>query len=113
MDNFIITDPWGTVLTFASGFLLIANAVTMLIRISKARKAPDERQDARLDTLEEWRKEVDKKLTSDHDHLRAIDEGNRVTQRALLALLEHGIGGSNIEQMQRAKEELQEHLINR
>ena len=113
MEDIFITEPWGTVLAFASGFLLIANVVATFIRISKARRAPDERQDARLDTLEEWRKGVDKKLANDHGHLRSIDEGNRVTQRALLALLEHGIGGNNIEQMQRAKEELQEHLINR
>lgn len=31
----------------------------------------------------------------------------------LLALLDHGIDGNNIEQMQHAKEELQNHLINR
>jgi len=49
----------------------------------------------------------------DKKRLDSLDEGNRATQRALLALLDHGIDGNNIEQMQHAKEALQNHLINR
>lgn len=101
------------VLGAASAFVLLANAVEKFIKAWKAAKAPNDQQNARLDSLEEWRKEVDRKLNSDNDRLGAIDSGNRVTQRALLALLDHGIDGNNIAQMQHAKEELQEHLINR
>jgi hypothetical protein len=104
---------WTTVLAFASAFVLLSNAVEKIVKAVKAARAPNVQQNERLDELEEWRKEVDKKLTTDHSHLSAIDEGNRVTQRALLALLDHGIDGNNIKQMQHAKEELQEHLINR
>ena len=32
---------------------------------------------------------------------------------ALLALLDHGIDGNNIEQMKQAKEDLQRHLVER
>ena len=78
----------------------------------KAAKAPNEQQNERLNALENWRKEVDRKLDRDNDRLRDIDSGNRVTQRALLALLDHGIDGNNIKQMQDAKEALQDHLIN-
>jgi hypothetical protein len=56
---------------------------------------------------------VDRKLLNDNTHLIAVDEGARVTQRALIALLDHGIDGNNIKQMQDAKAELQNHLINR
>jgi hypothetical protein len=63
--------------------------------------------------LEEWRRDVDRKLLNDNNHLNAIDKGERVTQRALLALLEHGIDGNNLKQMKEAKNELQNHLINR
>ena len=55
----------------------------------------------------------EKKLDNDKHHFDAIDASNRVTQLALLALLDHGIDGNNIDQMQHAKEELQTHLINR
>ena len=56
---------------------------------------------------------MDRKLSNDHEHITSIDRGERGTQRALLALLDHGIDGNNIRQMQDAKEELQNHLINR
>ena len=78
----------------------------------KAAKAPNDQQNERLNALEDWRKEVDRKLNRDNDRLQDIDSGNRVTQRALLALLDHGIDGNNIKQMQDAKEALQDHLIN-
>ena len=102
-----------TVLAGASAFVLIAQAVEKIVHAVKAAKAPNVRQDERLEALEEWKRDVDEKLKKDNDRLRAIDDGNRVTQRALLALLDHGIDGNNIKQMQHAKEELQDHLINR
>lgn len=95
-----------TILAIVSAFILIATAVEKIAKAVKAAKAPNDLQNERLATLEAWRKEVDRKLIVD-------DDGNRVTQRALLALLDHGIDGNNIEQMQHAKEELQDHLINR
>ncbi len=101
------------VLAAASAFLLIAQAVEKIIQAVKAAKAPNVQQNARLDALEEWKRDVDRKLLNDNNHLNAIDEGARVTQRALIALLEHGIDGNNIKQMQAAKTELQNHLINR
>lgn len=104
---------WTTVLAVASAVVLLSNAVEKIVKAVKASKAPNAQQNERLDALEEWKREVDRKLNSDNDRLQDIDNGNRVTQRALLALLDHGIDGNNIEQMQHAKEELQEHLINR
>ena len=113
MENITPAMVWTAFLAGASAFLLLANVADRIAGIRKKAKEPNDKQNQRLDALEEWRKEVDKKLTSEHKHLGAIDDGNRVTQRALLALLDHGIDGNNIEQMQHAKAELQDHLINR
>lgn len=104
---------WTTVLAVASAVVLLSNAVEKIVKAVKAAKAPNNEQNARLDALEEWRDGVDRILAADKNHLDSIDEGNRATQRALLALLDHGIDGNNIAQMQHAKEELQNHLINR
>lgn len=101
------------VLATASAFLLLANAVEKIIQAVKAAKAPNDQQNARLDALEKWRCDVDRKLLNDNKHLSDIDDGARVTQRAIIALLDHGIDGNNIKQMQAAKTELQNHLINR
>lgn len=113
MENIPPATIWTTILAIASAFVLIATAVEKFMQARKAVNAPNAKQDERLAALEAWKAEVDRKLLRDHDHLITIDEGNRVTQRALLALLAHGIDGNNIEQMQHAKEELQDLLINR
>lgn len=101
------------VLSVASAIVLLSNAAEKIIKAWKTAKAPNDRQNERLDALERWKEEVDSKLANDHERLAAGDAGNRVVQRALLALLDHGIDGNNIEQMQHAKEDLQNHLINR
>lgn len=103
---------WGWVAAFLAAIVLISNATEKIVQAVKAAKAPNDQQNDRLNALENWRKEVDRKLDRDNDRLRDIDSGNRVTQRALLALLDHGIDGNNIKQMQDAKEALQDHLIN-
>ena len=102
-----------TLLAVASAIVLIANAAEKIVMIFRAAKKPNDQQNARLDALEEWKRDVDRKLLNDNAHLDAIDAGTRITQRALIALLEHGIDGNNIKQMQDVKTELQNHLINR
>lgn len=68
---------------------------------------------ARLEQRVKHLEEINGYLETDKKRLDGIEDGNRATQRALLALLDHGIDGNNIAQMQKAKEELQEHLISR
>ena len=104
---------WAVILAGASAIVLISNAAEKIVRAVKAAKVPISEQTERIDALEEWKVEVDRKLNRDNDRLANIDESNRVTQRAILALLDHGIDGNNIKQMCSAKEELQNHLINR
>lgn len=113
MENLTPDVIWTAVLATASAVVLLSNAAEKIVKAIKTARAPNVKQDERLDALEEWKKHVDSKLNRDNERLSAIDTGNRVTQRALLALLDHGIDGNNIKQMQHAKEELQEHLINR
>lgn len=113
MESITPTAIWAYILAGASAFVLIANAVEKIVKAVKAAKAPNSVQNDRLDALEAWKAEVDRKLCRDNDHLSSLDEGSRVTQRALLALLDHGIDGNNIKQMQDAKEALQNHLIDR
>jgi hypothetical protein len=104
---------WSIVAWVAAAIVLLANAGEKIAKIVQAAKAPNTKQDERLRDLEEWRKEVDKRLARGNDHFETIDESNRVTQVALLALLDHGLDGNNKTQMQHAKEELQQHLINK
>ena len=113
MGELTPAEIWTAVLAVASAIVLLSNAAEKIAKAVQAAKAPNARQDERLNELEEWKKKVDLALAKDMARFDSLDNGERVTQRALLALLDHGIDGNNIEQMRHAKEELQNHLINR
>lgn len=113
MENWSPAEVWAAILATASAIVLIANAAEKIAKAVKAAKAPGVQIDKRLEDLENRMEKAEKKLENDEAHFEAIDESNRVTQVALLALLDHGIDGNNTEQMQHAKEALQTHLINR
>lgn len=113
MDKLTPTQWVAGLLAIASAIVLLSNAAEKIIKAWKAAKAPNDQQDARLDALEKWKEEVDRKLSSDKQQLDEIHDGLRASYQAQLALLDHGIDGNNIKQMQDAKVVLQKHLINR
>lgn len=104
-----------------AGGALISQALNGIAGAIRKLKAPNVAQDKRIDNLENWKngefqswKEgVDRKLQNDYEHLQKVDEANRVAGLALIALLDHGIAGNNIEQMQMAKQELAQHLTSK
>ena len=108
-----LTEAWPALLAAASALVLLSNAAEKIAKAYRTFKAPNARQDERLDAVEDDLKEVRRFLDIDKKRLDSIEDGNRATQQALLALLDHGIDGNNIEQMQHAKETLQKYLINR
>ena len=109
MDNLV----WmiGGLLAVAGGISTICTAGNWIIRLVQVLKAPNAEQDKQLAELQEWRKGVDQKLDNDNKRLLRKEESDRVTQRALLALLAHGIDGNHQKQMEEAKDELEYHLI--
>lgn len=80
--------------------------------LKKARRPEAEREE-RISRLEEAVARHDSLFLNDKGRLDEIENGNRVMQMALLALLDHGIDGNNAEQMRQAKDDLQRHLIER
>ena len=98
-------------LAVAGAISTLAGAANWLVKLVQVIKAPNAEQDRRLSDLEKHMEEVDGYLATDKKRLDNIDESTRVTQRALLALLAHGIDGNHQSQMEDAKKELELHLI--
>ena len=101
--------PW--LLAAAGAVSALGAAANYLVRLIQALKSPNAAQDRRLQSLEKHLEAVDTFLAKDKARLDGIDESTRVTQRALLALLAHGIDGNHQKQMEEAKTELENHLI--
>lgn len=98
-------------LAVAGAISTLAGAANWIVKLISALKAPNAAQDKRLAKLEKHMEEVDTFLAKDKERLDNIDDSTRVTQRALLALLAHGIDGNHQKQMEDSKTELEMHLI--
>lgn len=103
----------GGVLAVSGAISTVGAAVEKIVKVIRAAKAPNDEQNARLDNVEKHVKEIDGFLSVDKKRLDAQENSNRITQRALLGLLEHGIDGNSIARMQASRKELEDHLINR
>ena len=101
------------ILWLCAALVAISGAVAVIVRAVTVAKRPHEQQDARIESIEERVAKHDALLNNDKSRLEVIEDSNRVTQKALLALLDHSIDGNNTEQMKQAKEDLQRHLIER
>ena len=112
------------VLLICAAISAVGAAVAVIVNAVTAAKAPTKQLEERIDTYE---RSTDKRLGdledavekhveyfgNDKKRLDGIEEGNRVTQRALLALLSHGIDGNDVEGLKKAKNELQQYLIDK
>ena len=85
--------------------------VTLIYALLKFAGTPNKSQNKRLDDLETWKKEVDRRLSTGDDHFREIDNGNRVTQKAILALMKHAINGNDVNELRKAEKALEEYLV--
>lgn len=111
MGEINIVTVLGAVLAVAGGISTLGAAANWIVKLVQVIKAPNAEQDRRLSDLEKHMEKVDGFLANDKERLDNIDGDTRVTQRALLALLAHGIDGNHQKQMEEAKEELELHLI--
>jgi hypothetical protein len=95
------------------GFAAVAKAASYIAALIQRIKKPEETQNDRLSKVEEELKRHQDFLASDKKRLDAIEEGNRMSMRAQLALLSHSLDGNDVEALRESKKELQEYLIKR
>lgn len=111
---------WTILMGCCSALITIAAAVTIVINAVKKLKEPENAQNQKLQEIEERMKVFEDRLkkheeyfNNDNKRLLAIEEGNRVTQKAILALMSHAINGNDIDKLKEAENSLREYLINK
>ena len=88
-------------------------ALAVICSVLKKAREPEDLQNTRLDALEAQVKKFAEYLDRDNRRLNTLDEGNRVTQRALLALMSHAINGNDVDELVKAKKSLENYLIDK
>lgn len=107
-----MTDTWAYILAVASAIVLISNAGEKIINAIKAAKAPEQRQNKEIKEIKDRLVKVEEGLRKEKEQIADAKECNHVLTKGMLALLEHGINGNNIDQMRDAKNGVEAYLIN-
>ena len=114
MNNVLTFTPAqliGWFLAACAGFSCVAGAATAVIKAVKAARAPERKQDERITKLEGNGEKYEQYFENDKRRLDHIEAGSRVTQRAILALLRHGIDGNDVDALRAAETELHDFLL--
>lgn len=88
-----------------------ATVITLIYGLMKFAGTPNRSQNQRLDALEAWKEQVDRRLSTGDTRFREIDKGSRITQKAILALMKHAINGNDVDSLRDAEKDLEEYLV--
>ena len=102
----------GIGLAFCGAVNTIGAAIERILKFRQALNAPNDTQNARLSKLEQRMDDAERKLGRDYAAFQTLEKSTAVTQRALLALLGHGLHGNNVDEMAEAEKELKAYLTN-
>ncbi len=119
MDTVIQFTP-AQIIALATAIITISTAVGVIINLISKAKEPEKKQDeriksceSRLDKLDVIIEKFQGYFSNDDRRFKEIEEGNKITQTALLALLKHSINGNDTKALKEAEKSLEEYLINK
>ena len=119
MDVVIQFTP-AQLIAIATAIITISTAVCVLINLFSKLKEPEKKQDERISAVETRLDKMDVIIekfqgyfSNDDRRFKEIEEGNKITQTALLALLKHSINGNDTKALKEAEKSLEEYLINK
>lgn len=101
------------VLIICGAIVTIGGATVYIIKIIQKIKQPEETQNQKITNLENRVTVLERYFKSDNDRIKVMEEGMKVTQQALLAIMSHEINGNDIDKLKQAKDDLEEYLIKR
>lgn len=116
-------DLWQVIVAVCGGIIALSGAGAVITGIVHKAKAPNVKQNQRLDAIEEDIKKINEQL--DADNGRFADDADRIDEleqtmkfttkliiESLQALTSHAIDGNNIEQLKKADDSLNNYLLN-
>ena len=104
--TFTLTQLWQIFLAMCGSLITIAGAGAIIIGlINKAKKPYTERDEAL--------KRHSELLDNDNRRLKELEESNNIIMQSMLAIMSHAIDGNHVEDLEKARNDLQQYLIKR
>ena len=122
--TFTISQVWAVILSICGGIVTISAAVSIGFKIRDHFKKPNIEQNEEIAKLKKRQEQLEAEMRTtkaefkqffknDKNRLDAIEEGNRYMQRAMLALLSNTLDGNHKAQVEKARDDLHDYLIER
>lgn len=123
MDNVISFTPAelvGFITAIGGAIVTIGAVATIIFKVFNRIKAPEEKQNQRIQALEDKQEEQSKIIetfrtyfANDDRRFKAIEKSNKITQGALLALLKHALNDGDKSTLKDAEKQLEDYLIDK
>lgn len=99
-------------ISICAGFTTMAGAAIIVFNIIKKMREPEERQNDRINKLEDRADDLENVLNKYKKRIDKIEFGNTVVQESILALLEHALNANDVAPVKEAKKKLENYLLN-
>lgn len=127
--TFTLEEVWHLILAICGGITAISAAVAVIVKLVQKARHPNKRQNERLNALEEENKKRQKEIEDIKERLeqgtkqfeeedqrtRELEEDIKATIRMIIeglqALTAHAIDGANIDELRKAKKNLDSFLL--
>lgn len=106
-----VENVWLYFSAFLGAIVLIGNALNVCFKWWKAWKAPNQKQDTRLDALEKENKEIKAQQDFQKKELDEIKKGFRMQLHATLAMCTHMKDGNHVKQLEEVRGEIEKFLV--
>ena len=101
------------ILWMCGTIITVSAAITVIIKVVQKMKQPEQNQTERIIALEKEVERFKQLFDNDNKRLIELEKGNRIMQQSMLALLSHALNGNDVDSLKRAKDNLQNYLIDK
>lgn len=109
---------WAMLSAVCAGLITLSAVANIVLNAIKKLKEPAETQsqkfdevNKRLEGIEAKMEKYDEYFDNDKKRIDLLQEGNRVTQKAILALMSHALDGNHTDELEEAKNKLHDYLL--
>ena len=96
-----------------AGIAAVGTAITWVLKALGVLRAPEKKQDELLKDHEARIKRLEEKANSDYENIQELQKEMKILLAATLATVKHQLDGNDVQSLQKARENLEEYLINK
>lgn len=109
----MLEELWNIFQVACAGIITIGGAGAVIVGLYKWAKKPDDDRDDRLKRHDEMLDSDNKRLKELEKEQAEMKEAQSVLMKSILALMSHAIDGNHLEELENARNNMQEYLTRR